>query len=98
MNKLIIFQVIFIEEYQLMFSEKFNTKLKIGVVHLGALPGTPANNLPVIVGSGVKTENIVILWDYADAFIVGSSFKYNGTWGNRVDHKRVKDFVNCVKN
>jgi len=55
------------------------------------------STLPVIVGSGVNTDNIVILWNYTDAFIVGSSLKYDGKWENGVDRKRVKNFVNCIK-
>ena len=53
--------------------------------------------LPVIVGSGIDTNNIEIFWDAADAFIIGSSMKFEGNWENSVDRERVKEFVNKVK-
>jgi membrane complex biogenesis BtpA family protein len=44
---------------------------------------------PVVVGSGVTPDNIEPLARCADALIVGSFFKQNGDWRNRVDKTRV---------
>jgi len=51
-------------------------------------------NLPIIIGSGINTDNISRFIDFADAFIVGSYFKKDGKWFNPVEEKRVVDFVN----
>ena len=48
---------------------------------------------PLIVGSGVSVDNIVMCMQYADAVIVGSSLKKNGYWENAVDENRVKRFA-----
>jgi hypothetical protein len=58
-------------------------------------------NIPVMIGSGIDTNNIHEFWESADAFIVGSSFKKDGKWENEVDRKRVKLFmqkINQLKN
>ncbi len=52
--------------------------------------------LPVIIGSGIDKYNIVEYWDFADAFIVGSSFKKDGYWENDIDPKRVKLFMQKI--
>lgn len=52
-----------------------------------------AIKLPVIIGSGVQTNNIAEYWSLADAFIVGSYFKFDGNWENDVDPARVADFM-----
>ncbi len=56
-----------------------------------------AVQLPLIVGSGVSSENIKVLWPYADVFIVGSGFKYNHYWEETIDSNAVKEFMNQVK-
>lgn len=48
---------------------------------------------PVILGSGIDYDNISIYWPYANAFIVGSSFKRDGRWQHEVDHARVERFM-----
>jgi len=48
-----------------------------------------AANCPVLVGSGVTPEGLPSIWEYADAFIVGSYFKKNGNWENEPDPKRL---------
>ncbi len=48
---------------------------------------------PVLIGSGLTTENIDKYFNFADGFIVGSSFKFDGYWGNDVDASRVEKFV-----
>lgn len=52
---------------------------------------------PVIVGSGVRRENIVELLRHADGAIVGTSFKVNGKVENPVDEERVKALLAVVK-
>jgi membrane complex biogenesis BtpA family protein len=53
-------------------------------------------NLPVIIGSGMTTENIIKYLPVADAFIVGSSLKKEGMWMNEVDVERVKVFMKRI--
>ncbi len=56
-----------------------------------------AIKIPVIIGSGIDTENIQYYWNFADAFIVGSSLKKEGNWENEVDRSRVVKLMNEVK-
>jgi len=56
-----------------------------------------ATNLPVIIGSGIDIFNIQDYWNWADAFIVGSSLKYKGFWENAVDPIRVNEFMTKIK-
>lgn len=49
--------------------------------------------LPLIIGSGIDAENIIGFWPFADAFIVGSSFKIAGNWQNEVELERVQTFM-----
>lgn len=78
--------------------------LSDGVIVTGIATGTEANleelravkqavQIPVLVGSGVTTENVDRYLDVADALIVGSYFKYNGLWHKGVDSERVKAFM-----
>lgn len=55
-----------------------------------------STKLPVIIGSGIDLYNIHLFWEFADAFIVGSSFKKNGCWENAVDPDRVKEFMQKI--
>jgi membrane complex biogenesis BtpA family protein len=55
---------------------------------------TLATNLPLIIGSGITTENLKNYWPFADVFIVGSSLKFNGDWKNRAEKERVIRLVN----
>lgn len=55
-----------------------------------------STNLPVIIGSGIDTNNIQKYWNLADAFIVGSSFKTNGDWKNEVSRDKVKQFMKKI--
>ncbi len=72
-----------------------------GVIVTGGFTGEPADirevesvrlatSAKVLVGSGVTVDNIREFSEHADALIVGSAFKYNGDWRNRVDQERVK--------
>lgn len=61
----------------------------------GQPPGTSdlvevrgASNLPLIVGSGVTTDNIASFLEIADAVIVGSAIKEDGNWAKPIDPVR----------
>lgn len=53
--------------------------------------------LPVLIGSGITLENIHMYWDFADGFIVGSWFKYDGNWKNPISTDRVKMFMEKIQ-
>lgn len=53
-------------------------------------------NLPIIIGSGITIANIENYWNFADAFIVGSGFKFEGKWENPISEERVKLFMDKV--
>lgn len=55
-----------------------------------------STSLPVIVGSGITNDNLINYWPYADAFIVGSWFKYEGKWQNKISKERVQSFMESV--
>lgn len=48
---------------------------------------------PVMIGSGVTSDNIAQLKDHADGAIIGSYFKENGLVSNRVDQSRIAKFM-----
>lgn len=52
--------------------------------------------LPVLVGSGLTSENAVELLPYIDGAIVGSWIKLDGVWWNPVDETRVKALMDVV--
>ena len=49
-------------------------------------------DFPIIVGAGVKPNNVLDYMEYCDAVIVGRGFKT----GDRVDAKLVKEFMEIV--
>ncbi|MEH7524777.1 BtpA/SgcQ family protein [Bacillus sp. JJ1503] len=53
-------------------------------------------SLPVIIGSGMTTDNAKKILSIADGAIVGSFLKENGNWWERVDTERVKQFMDQV--
>ena len=53
--------------------------------------------IPVIIGSGITIDNISKYLPLADAFIVGSYFKFEGFWENKIDANRVRQFMDKVK-
>ena len=78
--------------------------LSDGIVVTGNSTGVEANideikivkenvSLPVIIGSGVNSENIKTYYNLADAFIIGSDFKVSGDWKEGVDISRVNRFM-----
>ncbi len=81
--------------------------LSDGVIVTGISTGSEANleelqqvkaavDIPVLVGSGITTENVDRYLAVADALIVGSYFKYDGHWAKGVDFDRVKTFMEKV--
>ena len=50
-------------------------------------------DFPIIVGAGVKPENVLQYLEYADAVIVGRGFKT----GDRVDRAKVQEFMKLVR-
>jgi len=82
-------------------AEFFNSD---GVIITGIATGKSANvdelvsvrksvKLPVIIGSGMTSENLPEYFNMADGFIVGSYFKKEGYWKNELDRERIKKFV-----
>ena len=76
-----------------------------GVIVTGVATGEAANpaevnevrratRLPVLVGSGVSTQNLAS-YAAADALIVGSSIKKDGLWSNPVDDARTAALVSA---
>ncbi len=56
-----------------------------------------AGNRPVLVASGLTTDNLAELLPLANGAIVGSAFKADGEVGNPVDPQRVTWFMNRVR-
>ncbi len=56
-----------------------------------------ATHLPVLVGSGVTSENVGAILEVVDAVIVASSLKEDGVWWNPVNAARVSAFVASAK-
>ncbi len=54
-------------------------------------------DIPILIGSGLTVDNMETFFPLADAFIIGSHFKYEGKWQNPPDPDRVKTFMNKVK-
>lgn len=52
-----------------------------------------SGGLPVILGSGINQDNVAEFFKTADGAIVGSSLKFEGRVENRVDTRRVADFM-----
>ncbi|MEM1166602.1 MAG: BtpA/SgcQ family protein [Planctomycetota bacterium] len=55
-----------------------------------------ATTLPVCIGSGTTPENIREMFQFADAAIVGSWYKGEGTWSADPDPERVKQLVHAA--
>ncbi len=52
-----------------------------------------ATVLPVLVGSGVRLDNIGVIMAEADGVIIGSSLKRGGVWWEPVEQERVGAFM-----
>jgi membrane complex biogenesis BtpA family protein len=55
------------------------------------------SKLPIIIGSGITPENIKNYYKDADAFIVGSYFKEDGLWNNKLSSERISILVRKVE-
>ncbi len=55
-----------------------------------------STSLPLIVGSGISSENIGLYYDHADGFIVGSSLKENGVWHGPVSEERANTLMTTL--
>ena len=52
-----------------------------------------AITLTVLLGSGVRAENLGDFYPLADGFIVGSDFKKGGNWEKEPDTARIRSFM-----
>jgi hypothetical protein len=52
--------------------------------------------VPVLINTGSREENIAAFLDMADGVIVGSSLKVDGITWNPVDRERVNKFMSIV--
>ena len=52
---------------------------------------------PVLIGSGLNLENVERLLPLADGAIVGTYFRVGGRLGDRIDHERVRLFMERVR-
>lgn len=79
-----------------------------GVIVTGTATGKPvaiedvaaarrATRLPVLVGSGVTPETVGVLFEHADALIVGSFIKRNGVWSDELDQRRCDKLVGAAR-
>lgn len=53
--------------------------------------------IPLLIGSGVTTDNVDQYFNEAQAVIVGSHFKVNGEWQEQICDHNVDQFVHRVK-
>jgi len=78
--------------------------LSDGIIVTGVSTGTEADleevkqvrkavHTPVLIGSGITTENLKNYYDNADIFIVGSYIKKNGYWKNELDEERISKLM-----
>ncbi len=79
-----------------------------GVIVTGKFTGSQPNiddlkkvksttDLPVLIGSGMTPENIDSFFPLADGFIVGSTFRREGKFMERLDYKRLERFMKIFK-
>ncbi len=56
-----------------------------------------ATGLPLLIGSGISSENLGLYMPYADGFIVGSALKEHGLWDHPVCENRVQEMVETAE-
>ncbi|MEF9961067.1 MAG: BtpA/SgcQ family protein [Erysipelotrichaceae bacterium] len=56
-----------------------------------------ANHTPVFCGTGCKIDNVEAIFDECDGAFVGTTFKKDGKSRERIDEKRVRAFMEVVK-
>jgi hypothetical protein len=54
------------------------------------------DRIPVLIGSGIDPGNVTD-FKLANGFIVGSYFKVDGKWQNRIDENRVEKLLKSVE-
>lgn len=52
---------------------------------------------PIIIGSGVTSENVPEYFHKSNAAIIGSYFKLDGHWANELCDKRIDELMRKVK-
>jgi hypothetical protein len=55
-----------------------------------------AGEIPVVIGTGISIDNIDAMFNYGDAFIVGTSLKIEGDTFKPIDPYRAKAFMEKV--
>ncbi len=81
--------------------------LSDGLIVTGSSTGLPADvneasqlyhstDLPVLIGSGITSSNIAEYLSFADGFIVGSFFKENHYWENKLDPANIESLFNAM--
>jgi hypothetical protein len=55
-------------------------------------------SIPVLIGSGITSENVEKFFTAADGFIIGSAFKRGGKWLNSPDRKKIAGIINKINN
>ncbi len=79
--------------------------LVVGGAAAGVGPGgelleqvrTAAGAVPVVCGTGCRKETVAEILKNCDGAFVGTTFKKDGIFENRVDEQRVKEFMDTVK-
>jgi len=54
-------------------------------------------DFPILVGSGITKDNVATYLPICDAMIIGSYFKEQGYWENKLSYDRVANFMESVK-
>ncbi len=78
-----------------------------GVIITGSVTGAPVDPaelqslagipIPKIIGSGITDRNLSVYWKHADAFIVGSYLKKDGSWYNPPDPHRIDTLLRAFQ-
>lgn len=55
------------------------------------------DEIPIVVGSGITTENLKRIMSIADGGIVASYFKKDGVWTNKVERDRTMRFMDEIR-
>lgn len=83
--------------------------LSDGIIITGSHTGTATSvkeleslkgqlNIPVFIGSGITIDNLPDYVSLSDAMIVGSHFKEDGLWSNKLSYDRIVRFMEAFKN
>ncbi len=65
--------------------------------HAELLRTTERAHVPVVIGSGMTPENIASYVELADGFIVGSTFRRNGDFLEKLEPERLKKFMRVFR-